>query len=362
MVLLGICVGALLIGVLRLATDRAQLPVGSSYSAQPDGALGLYDWSSAIGGSPSRLQDSGLTETPVSGGLPTTLLVLQPETPLDPAAQDAFDDVTRRGGTLVVAGDSVAWLLYVRSLGVDAEPVRAGPAVVSTPDSALSMLVDYRFRLSADGAMPLLVAPNGDLVGLRVPHDGGWLVVLATPEPLTNAGLTDEQTARFVYREVLVPPAPGAVGAAPGAVAMAPGALTFDEAHHSFAPPSVGPATLNQLLFSTSGGGAIIYTALLVFAYVLLSGRRLGPPIPARPPTATRRTMYEHVQMLANLYRRAGQFSVVRAALGRTVSRRLSGGAGPPRRAAALADALVRIDSARTESALIAAVAAADDA
>ena len=79
---------------------------------------------------------------------------------------------------------------------------------------------------------------------------------------------------------------------------------------------------MNQLLFDTSVGGAIGYTVLLVFVYLLLSGRRLGPPLPARPPTETRRTMYEHVQMLADLYRRAGQFAVVRAAFGASATRR----------------------------------------
>ena len=38
MVLLGICVVALLIGTLRVVTQRTPLPTGSSYSAQPDGA------------------------------------------------------------------------------------------------------------------------------------------------------------------------------------------------------------------------------------------------------------------------------------------------------------------------------------
>ena len=56
MVLLGICVIALLIGVLRLATQRTPLPTGSSYSADPNGAQGLYAWIEAVGGSPGRLQ------------------------------------------------------------------------------------------------------------------------------------------------------------------------------------------------------------------------------------------------------------------------------------------------------------------
>jgi hypothetical protein len=344
MILLGICVAALLIGALRLVTERTPLPIGSSYSSQPGGALGLYDWAEAIGASPVRLADASL-----NADGPSTLLVLQPEGTVDPAARAAFDSVPRHGGTLIVAGDNVFWLLYARSLGIDVDFVTNGSGSAATPDGSLSLDVQYRYRLSADGATPLLVAPNGDWVALRMPYKDGSLVVLAAPEPLTNAGLADDHTARFVYRQIM-PSSPAA-------------GMGFDEAHHSFVPPSLGPTTLNQLLFSTPVGGAIVYASLLLFAYVLLSGRRLGPPIPARPPTATRRTMYEHVQMLADLYRRAGQFPVVRAAFGRQVSRELARGVvGSPRRAAGLAEALILIEGARSEADLIAAVAAADDA
>jgi hypothetical protein len=276
---------------------------------------------------------------------------VQPETPVDPVARAGFDAVPRRGGTLVVAGDDLPWLLYTRSLGIEADLVTNASGSVASPDGSLSFDLGYRYRLNAAGATPLLVASNGDWVAVRMPYKDGSLVVVAAPEPLTNAGLGDQDAARFVYREILASSQPGGLG--------------FDEAHHSFAPPSLGPTTLNQLLFSTSVGGAIVYVALLVFVYLLLSGRRLGPPIPARPPTATRRTMYEHVQMLADLYRRAGQFGVVRAACRRQVSRELARGVGvvgSPGRAAGLARALVRIDAARTESELIAAVAAAEDA
>jgi hypothetical protein len=345
MVLLGISVVALLIGALRLATEKTPLPVGSSYSAQPDGALALYEWADAVGVGPVRLKEASVAEAG-----PATLLVLQPETPVDPLARAAFDAVPRRGGTLILAGDDLSWLLYARGLGIEVDSVTDhGSRSVATPDGSLSLDLGYRYRLNAAGATPLLVASNGDWVALRMPYKDGSLVVLAAPEPLTNAGLGNQDTARFVYREI-VPSKPGA-------------GLGFDEGHHSFAPPSLGPPTLNQLLFSTSIGGAIVYVALLAFVYIVLSGRRLGPPIPARPPAATRRTMYEHVQMLADLYRRAGQFPVVRAAFGRQVSRELARGVvGSPRRAAGLAQALVLIEGARTESELIAAVAAADDA
>jgi hypothetical protein len=113
-------------------------------------------------------------------------------------------------------------------------------------------------------------------------------------------------------------------------------------------------------LFTSAPGRALVYAAVLIFVYLLLSGRRLGPPIPARSPTETRRTMYEHVQMLANLYHRAGQFVVVRAAFSRQITRELArGGGAAPKRAAMLTEALARIETARTESDLIAAVASA---
>jgi hypothetical protein len=343
MVLLGICVVALVIGSLRVVTDRTPLPIGSSYSTQPDGAQALYDWAETVGASPSRLQDQLLPDAQPAA----TLLVLQPETALASTAQDAFDAVPRQGGTLVVAGDSLPWLVYVRSLGITVEPIRNGADGASTPDGALTLSIISRYRVRADGATPLLVAPSGDWVGLRMPYKQGTLIVLATPQPLTNAALRNPQTARFVFREVISE----AIGHP----------FVVDEAHHSFAPRLAGgPATVNQLLFETAAGRAVIFAAVLTFLYVLLSGRRLGPALPARPPTETRRTMYEHVQMLANLYRRAGQFAVVRAAFSRHFARSIARGAsGSPKRTAALVAALARVEAARTEAELVAAVASA---
>jgi len=73
--------------------------------------------------------------------------------------------------------------------------------------------------------------------------------------------------------------------------------------------------------------------------------------------------MYEHVQMLANLYRRApANFVTVRDAYSRHYARRLARGIRSPKQAGALAAALARIETARSESDLIAAVAGIDDA
>jgi hypothetical protein len=341
MILLGICVVALLVGLLRVATQRTPLPTGSSYSTQPNGAQALYSWLEEVGGSPSRLQDLAVHEDQA----PATLLVLQPENTLDSKGSSEFDVVVQHGGTVVLAGDSLGWLLYARDLGVTVEPIRAGEVGVTSPDGTLRLLALPRYRVRDDGGTPLLITPSGDWVAMRMPYKQGSLLVLATAEPLLNESLRNESVARFVYREIVLPSATGAVA--------------FDEAHHSFAPPNTtgASATLSSLLFNTSPGRAIVYVAVLAFAFVVLSGRRLGPALPARTATETRRTMFEHVQMLANLYRRAGQLSVVRTTFVHHYARLLARSAGSPRRAEALAQALARIENARTEDELISAVA-----
>src|SRR5207302_1904208 len=177
----------------------------------------------------------------------------------------AFDSGAARGGTIVLAGDSLPWLLYARGLGVTVEPLAASPSSFSTPDG-LILAVSGRYGLRADGAERLLIRPDGDVLAVRLAYKQGSLVV---------------------------------------------------------------------------------------------SGRRLGPPLPAGSPPETHRTMYEHVQMLGSLYRRARLLASARTAFSRHYALRLARrGSGSPERSAALR----RIESARTEAELIEAVAAFDDA
>ena len=341
MVLLGICVAALLIGALRLATERTPLPTASSYSTQPDGAQGLYTWMEDVGARPHRLLD------PAVDADTSTLLIVQPQTTIERRTSDEYDAVPARGGTLVIAGDSLSWLVYARQLGIDVQVVSPVTSTVTTPDG-LSLQFSGRYRLRAANAQALLVRPNGDVVAVRLPYKNGAIVAIASSDLLTNARLADPATARFVFRELVS----RAIGQA----------VAFDEIHHGQAPVASGGATINSLLFSTPVGRAIIYAALLTFVYLLLAGRRLGPALALRPASESRRTMYEHVQMLANLYRRSGRLAVVRDAFARHYSRLLARGAGGPRRTALMSEALARVQSARTESDLIAAVAAVDDA
>lgn len=334
MFLLALSVVALGIGWLRFVTQAPQLPRGSSYSTQPDGAQGVYLWLQSLGDAPRRLQQP----LGPADSQPSVLFIIQPEAVPSEADRREFDEVARHGGTIVLAGDSIPSLVYARSLGAALELAADATPSLATPDGASRLAAAARFRVRASNATPLLVFPDGDAAAVRMPYQQGNLVVIATSEVLTNSGLRDRPTAQFVLRELL------GGGSVPGGVA-------FDEVHHSFAPAEMPRVTLNELLFSTPAGRAILYAAGLTFAFLVLSGRRLGPPLQLHGPTETRRTMYEHVQMLAGLYRRAGQLSAAHAAFMRHYAR-----------LGRQAEDIQRIERARTQADLIAAVAAADDA
>jgi hypothetical protein len=331
MILLGICVVAVLIGALRLLLQQPQQPPGSSLSAAPDGALALYTWLDDLGFQPQRLADRTVD------GSVTGVLIIEPEVLLDSSARASLDAVADRGGTLVLAGDDVQWLLASRAFGLSVEPA-APSARMTTPDgSALPFAA--RFRVHADAAQPLLLDANGQWLGLQMPYRRGSLIVLATPAPLTNVGLRDDPTARFVFRAIVSP--------------LSGGSVVFDESGRIPAAASAAPVSVNQLLFQTPPGLAIVYAALLTFAYLFLAGRRLGPALAERAAADAPRTMYEHVQMIASLYRAAGQLAAVRSVFERHYGR----AARPP-------EMVSRITSARTEAELVSAVAAieADDA
>jgi hypothetical protein len=275
------------------------------------------------------------------------VLLVQSESFVPELDRTAFDEVPKHGGTLVLAGDSIPLIAYASALGVTIDLIRPVASATSA-DGQLALALDppATHRVRADNATPLLVTANGDWLALRKPYQSGFLVVIATPQPLTNAALREDATARFVYRELLSGP-------------LAGGAIAFDESHHSYAPPTVdSPATVNQLLFQTAPGRAVVYGALLVFVFLLLGSRRLGPPVAARSAIETRRTMYEHVQMLATLYRRAGQLDTLRSTFVQHYTRALARSG----HAARLAEAVARIEAARSERDLLEAVVAADEA
>jgi hypothetical protein len=240
---------------------------------------------------------------------------------------------------------------------------------------------------------PLLVSETGDWVAARKSMGKGTLIVLTSSYPLTNDGLRDPATARYVY-STIVAPALGAAQArpnSPSSPSPQSSVVVFDESLKS-APPELGGEGDNasfeqrmvRWLLRDPIGGATTYAATLVFLYLLLSGRRLGPALRPIAPggdagaTAGGRTMYEHVQALAGLYRRGHQLLSLRAHFARRYRRLIARTLGtdaplaarrlttedlqglPADRAAALVAAISQIENAGSERQLGEAVRRAE--
>lgn len=85
-----------------------------------------------------------------------------------------------------------------------------------------------------------------------------------------------------------------------------PQEVAFDEFHHGYQTAR----TLNTWLRSTAQGRSLIYVAVVVFLYLLIGGRRYGRPLPL-PGTTARRAPVEHIQAMANLFRRGGKRTAI---------------------------------------------------
>jgi len=100
------------------------------------------------------------------------------------------------------------------------------------------------------------------------------------------------------------------------------GTVAFDEYHHGAHP---GP-TMLAVVERTWPGRALLFAMVVVFLFVVLTGRRLGPPLPLdpRPP----RSSLEYVRGFAGLVRRAGRQEIVRDRLRRELHAGLARDAG----------------------------------
>ena len=311
------------IAVLRYRQQQPDYPTGSSQSVEPDGARALYLWLEAAGGRVDRLEGN----QSLVRARPDVLFVIQPSFVAGSAGRLAIRDVTDRGGTVILAGHSPIALEYAEDVGVRISLAGSvietatvvGTAPTAIPGATPQLTVPVRTRVSLQGGMPLLQAPDGRIVATRRAMGRGEVVVLSTPLPLTNEGLRDPDTARFVYRELVAP-----LTRVPGGASV-----LFDESLHADPAGALSPdasltTRMQRFVFSTPLGWAAVYAGLLSFFYLLLSGRRLGPPLPPVRAAAASRTMYEHVQALANLYRRGGQFLALRAHFSRHYRRRVA--------------------------------------
>lgn len=127
----------------------------------------------------------------------------------------------------------------------------------------------------------------------------GWVWQLGTPHTLANGALAET-------------PAELALAAAMLRMVPAGGAVLFDTWHLFGAQDRSAVRSLQEWFYRTAPGRATLLALALGAIWLLLSGRRLGPPLEA-PPNLQRREAAEFVRAMAGLKRRAGALEATAA-------------------------------------------------
>ena len=298
-VLLAVTVVLAALGAPRGDADHG--PTASVYDEGPGGAATLRRLIEAVGIRTITLEGDRFAPSLDSAGVvfmlrPTELVTVQ-----DVAAIRAY---LGAGGTVVVAHDFELFLQpLLESLdvhfaqGVTSPRTRLNGALFAAPPAyEIDTGLGRELRLG-DRWDPIGTDGRSPTVAMRS-LGKGTLIVIGTVAPFLTSGLPNADNARFV------------VDLATAALASG-GAVAFDEYHHGVHPP---PSIL-AVIERTWPGRALLFAFIVVFAYVALTGRRLGPPQPLdpRPP----RSSLEYVRGLAGLVRRAGHQEIVRDRLRR---------------------------------------------
>ena len=268
----------------------------SAYDNGPGGAGALRRYLESMGATTATLQGSAFTP----GGARVLFILGASElvSPDDAARARAF---VRGGGTLVLATERG---LFERPLldlyGVTVAGVAAPgthdlvPAVFADPP-ARALSIDEGVTLALPAAATPLAGDRASAVIGAVRDGAGLAVFVGSLRPFLGDGLGDADNARLVLG--LVRPALG------GAT------VAFDEYHHGFHPSS----DVLVLLQQTWPGRALVFLALVVLGYLVLSGRRLGPAVPL--DTRPARSSLEYIRGFAGLVRRSGHGEIARRRL-----------------------------------------------
>ena len=228
---------------------------------------------------------------------------------------EALRSYLHDGGTVVVAQE---FELYVAPL-LEAFDVQLAQVASSSATRLTGPLfaAPPAHEIRSDVGRELRLGTGWDAIGTdgRAPtvamraEGRGSLIFVGTVAPFLTDGLAAADNARFAV-------------ALTAAARSSGGAVAFDEYHHGVHP---APSML-VLVERTWPGRALLFTVIVGFAYVALTGRRLGPPQPLdpRPP----RSSLEYVRGFAGLVRRSGRQEIVRDRLRRELHAGLARSAG----------------------------------
>ena len=210
----------------------------------------------------------------------------------------------QNGGTLVVATDAgFAETALLRAFGADLSGRALSSeydttSVLAAPARANRIVLDRGATLNLGDRWSPVARVGEQTVAAMTREGRGTVVLVSSLAPFVNALLGEGDNSRFALSL-----AASGFGAGHS--------VGFDEYHHGAHPSPELLAVLER----TWLGRALLVVAGIVFVYLLWSGRRFGPPLPAdpRPP----RSSLDYVRGFAGLVRRSGRDEIARDRLRR---------------------------------------------
>ena len=285
---------------------------GSVYDDGAGGAAALRHYLEAMGATTTTVQGDRFAPDAATASVLFILGATEAITPTD--AQNVKKFVSA-GGTAIVATDAgiserpLLDAFDVHITGIASPGVHPLASVAFADPPARAIAVDRVGSLSL-GPKALALATDGRTSIVAAVHEGrGTFYVVASLGPFIAAGLGQADNARV------------ALALAHDAVASG-GTVAFDEYHHGSHPST----DVLVLLQSTWPGRALVFASLAGFLYLVLSGRRLGPPVPLDPRPA--RSSLEYIRGFAGLVRRSGRGEIARRRLRRDLRGGLARGLG----------------------------------
>jgi hypothetical protein len=221
-------------------------------------------------------------------------LVLIGASPLEEALSDTFQ---------VEVGPSVAGMVADTAQRQPLVPDLAGPIRLSSNAATLDLS-------QAPAAIPVLATAAGQITLAHQPWQQGRIWHLSLHHSLINEQLRDPAQATLV---------PALLRHAPS------GSRILFDTYHLFGPTVTagsGIRSLQEWLYRMPPGWAVLFALAVTLLFLLLQGRRLGPPLPAREELR-RREAAEYVTAMANLLRRGQQRAFVAAHHKRRLKRAL---------------------------------------
>lgn len=268
----------------------------SVYDEGPAGTAVLRRWLDGLGVRTAVVQGD-LFQPRIEDA--RAVLILGATELLTPADVADLRELVARGGMLVIATEAgVAEGLLLDAFGVTmAGFVPLGDHEVVGPLGALtgarSLSIDQGREVDAGERGIVTARSEEGALALTIREGSGTVHVVGSLAPFLSGQIAQGDNGRFVLALL-------------DEAIRAGGPVAFDEYHHGAHPPADVLAVVQR----TWPGRAMVVAGILVFAFVALTGRRLGPPLPLELRPA--RSSLDHVRAFAGLVRRSGHREIAR--------------------------------------------------